>query len=126
MALNVFGRKRSANTIGVNSGRTVEQNPVAYVSECSRVTMRRRPLPIHFRLKQVPANHRVHQQLQVVAGRGVAVQVDAARRLQDAEHVQVIAGPDCLVGKVRFGHGCSQTTRAFCSGVIAYPISVGL
>ena len=174
----------------------------------------RRALPYDLVSKVSRSKNRVHQELEVVAGRRVAMQVDAARRLQDPVHVhqphghhrqvrlhplavgharrldhvrqggllvgyqphprnvkvgqrpsvlerrahrraahrgrvvlvgverrvevnqvdalavhpaqdvEVVTGLDCLVGKVRFGHGYLQATRAFCSGVIAYPISV--
>ena len=59
-----------------------------------------------------------------VEGRVEVDKVDALA-VNPAQDVEVVAGPDGLVGKVRFGHGYSQTTRAFCSGVIAYSTSVG-
>ena len=48
------------------------------------VVMRSISLPSYFVSKTVLAEHGVHHELEVVAGCGIAVEVDAARRLQDA------------------------------------------
>ena len=68
-----------------------------------------------------------HRSRVVLVGVERRVEVDKvdALAVHPAQDIEVVAGPDCLVGKVRSGHGYSQTTRAFCSGVIAYPPSVG-
>ena len=193
----------------------VKQDDVCDVAEGVGVAVSRGPFPGYLGHEVAGTEKGIHQQLQVVACRRVAVQVDAARRLQDTVHlhqphghhrqvrlhplavgqarrfqymgcrgllvgyqphprnvkvgqrpsvlerrarrraahwghvvlvgverrvevnqvnalavhpaqdVEVVAGPDSLVGEVRLGHGYSQTTRAFCSGVVTYPTSVG-
>ena len=70
------------------------------------------------------AAHRGGVVLVRVEGRVEVNQVDALA-VHPAQDFQVVAGPDRLIGKVRFDHGYSQTTRASCSGPTVHPTSVG-
>ena len=61
-------------------------------SPCHRVPVRARALPDDLVPEVLRPEHRVHQHLQVVAGRRVAVQVEATRRLQHAAQLDQARG----------------------------------
>ena len=60
--------------------------------------MRRRSTPGDFVPETLWPEYRVHEQFEIVAGGGVAVEIDAARRLEDAEQFHHALGHHRQVG----------------------------
>ena len=76
----------------------IEQDNVCDVAEGAGVAVGRCPLPGNLGRKLTRSEKGIHQQLQVVAGRRVAMQVDAPRGLQDPVHLHQPHGHHGQVG----------------------------
>ena len=66
----------------------VKKDGVADIAETARIVVRRGALPADFRLALLPAEHSVHNAMQIIGRRRVAMQVNAARGLQHPVQLQ--------------------------------------